>query len=926
MTAIEQIKQRVDLHDLADRLGLKRGRGGEKANYHSPTHDDRTPSLSIYVGHPLYGTGWKDWSANEGGSAIDLVMYTRGCGTKDAIDFLCEEYRIPRDDDHAKQPERREKSQIEYIADKCLAQRDRARDYLKGRGISDAAIDSALKAGSLGFSTWTSPKIAAGESGFGGDAVAFIVRTPNPGHVVAVDFRYLDADKNGGRKTSTQGEKSGVGWTSDVRRLKDKSVRRVILVESAINALSIDSCRLPGTVAYAIRGIANASIMDLELFREKAVYICMDDDAPFPDGHPRAGQRPGPEAAWLLYERLTAIGIAAHIVDQSAWRNVDDLELEEPLNDVNDYLQARGDKALARALDELEPWLVPGFPGDDSRRGRSRIHLPAHDFATYWRFRVKPDFTTYIAEMKKMGESEIETPVYTDLCGFRIASMARVAVAGATSTMTGDPDQSPTPYFAVSVQVARHGAELQRRVLLDDQVHNVDQWGKFGPIWSPASFKRMVNILERSAHLGARRATNFVGLAWRDGELVVNEGPDCYFTDPQQQCPYSNLSFPSGPKTDAAIVIRAYQRTFKDNAATMALVWALGGHLKALLGFWPHMEIQAEKGAGKSTLIKRIERSIAFTMFSGQSIETPFRLLCSSSHTSHPVGWEELSARSQKTIDAAVALLQESYQYTVTRRGSEMTEFLVCAPVLLAGEDVPVKSLLGKLVRTSLTKARQGPRMPEELPRFPVKQWLQFLATLRKDVVLASYERLLSHCVDLCRAEAHDAGANRMIENYSAVLMAWALLCEFAGMDPSEGDFEPDLLREMNSHIGESSADRLPWVWIMETALSEMDANNFKHPYFFSMEAGEQCLLVRTSHVMDHLANSSHLRDKWNSLPVKSDRVFKKQLVAAGVIVGDREVERRVHGKRFPYLTPLSLRKLEQFGLYIAESRPNDES
>ncbi|MGC8059585.1 hypothetical protein ACP3WF_24110, partial [Salmonella enterica] len=81
--------------------------------------------------------------------------------------------------------------------------------------------------------------------------------------------------------------------------------------------------------------------------------------------------------------------------------------------------------------------------------------------------------------------------------------------------------------------------------------------------------------------------------------------------------------------------------------------------------------------SGKSTLIKRLERAIGMTMLSGQSLTTEFRLLTSISHTSHPIGWEELSARRQEVIDKAVGMLQENYQYTVTRRGAEMTEYLL---------------------------------------------------------------------------------------------------------------------------------------------------------------------------------------------------------------------------------------------------------
>ena len=338
-----------------------------------------------------------------------------------------------------------------------------------------------------------------------------MVRAPGDARVVAVDMRYVDPALNGGVKTQTQGDKAGYGWTADARRLE--RAKRVIIVESAINALSIDTCALPGTAALALRGLANVERIDFAFLRGKQVTICLDNDEPFAEGHPRAGQRPGPEAAWALHERLTALDISAVLVDQSDWlADLADGDAQRtPINDVNDYLQLRGPADLARALDQLEPWLVAGLPGDASRRGRPRIFLPAHDFAQYWRFRVRPDFTNYITKMDRNEESGVETPVMTDLCGFRIAGISRVAVASATSTMTGDADQAPTVYFAVSVQAPRHGAQLIRRVMLDDQLHNVDQWSKFGPIWAPAPFKRMVNILERGADLGARRAANFVG-------------------------------------------------------------------------------------------------------------------------------------------------------------------------------------------------------------------------------------------------------------------------------------------------------------------------------------------------------------------------------------------------------------------------------
>jgi hypothetical protein len=423
--------------------------------------------------------------------------------------------------------------------------------------------------------------------------------------------------------------------------------------------------------------------------------------------------------------------------------------------------------------------------------------------------------------------------------------------------------------------------------------------------------------LERTAHLGQRQAANFVGLAWLNGRLAVNEGPDCYFTSPEQQCPYHNLTFPSGQLQDAAKVIRAYQTTFKHNAAALPLVWALGGHLKAILGFWPHITLQAGKGAGKSTLTKALERTLAMTMFSGQSLETDYRQLTTLSHTSHPVGWEELSARRQDVIDKAVGLLQEAYQYTVTKRGAAMTQYMPSAPVLLVGEDTPVRSLAGKLVRTDLN-GRKGDKLPADLPRFPLRQWLQYLAELNRADVLAKYEEILAYCLRQSRGAASDDGATRMAGNYAAVLLAWRYLAEFAGMDAYEGDFGKDLMAEMNLHISESTQDRQPWVWIMETVLSEMDAGRFNHPNRFDKVDGVDCLLVRPSHIVDHMATSNHLRQKWDGLPVKSANVFKKQLVDAGVLVNDKDVERTIGGRRVSHLVPLSLEALAKFGLSVA--------
>lgn len=903
MATIQEIKDQIDLHDLAEKLGLERPQ--RNGNYRSPHHKDSNPSLEIKKD----GKRWRDYSTDAGGSCVDLVCYVEGIEVGEALKRLHELYGIPFTRTKGEDP--RPKSLAEKIAGICIQNADIVKDYLRGRGITDEVISRAIQRKAVGFNTWNSTKVQAGEFGYGGPAAAFIVRTLNPGHIVAVDMRYLDPALNGGTKTQCQGEKDGYPFVMDLARLLQ--AKTVYVVESPINAMSIESCDMPYTAAIATRGISNVKLIDWRFLQGKQVISAMDNDKP-----DEKNRSPGREAAWSLHEILMSLNITCMLVDQDNWEE----------NDVNDILKEHGVDELRQRMKKLDGWLIPGLPGNlDLLRGRTRVFLPPQDYAQYWRFRLKEDYTSYITKYQKDDTTGEERHEFEPLSGFRVAGISRVSISGAVATMTGDPDTQPKTLYALTVQAPRHGLQLQRRVIEDEALHNPETWKKFGPVFKPSAFLRMINILERTVHFGERKAVNFVGLAWRDGKTIVNEGPDCYFTDPEKQCPYHNLTFPSGSVSDARIVIDAYQETFQHNAATAALVWALGGHLKAFLGFWPHMIMQADKGAGKSTLIKRLERTVAFTMFSGQSLQTEFRLLTSISHTSHPVGWEEISARRQDIIDRAVGLLQEAYNYSPTKRGSDMTEYLVSAPVLMAGEDVPVKSLLGKVVRTDLT-GRKGPIMPDNLPRFPVREWLAFLAGYSRQQILQLYNDTRQEALGLSMADKSDDGGIRMAGNYSAIVTAWRLLCEFTGLPKEQGGFIQDIVREMNRHISETEAEREPWVWIVEMIIAEIDAGNFRYPYTWSEEtrqgSGEltMSLVLRVSNIIDHISQSMALRDKWNALPVKSAMVLRRQMQRAGVIVNDR-VDATVRGKRYSHMVAISVEELGKFGL---RATPDDSA
>jgi hypothetical protein len=916
--AANELNSRVDCADLAERLGLPRD--GKAGNFENPNDAGRPKTLACYATSAGgKGSKWKDFRNELHGGPIDLLMLVQGLDFVAAVKELARMYGITIADRARQNAAPVEKTRAEFIADNCLrdakATPDVVTHYLVGRGIAPHAVAHALAKGTLGLNTYTSKTVPAGEVNHGGPAAAFIVRSQQTGQVVAVDMRYITPEDNGGLKTQSQGEKARYPWCSDWRRLE--AARTVYVVESSINVLSIESCELPGVAAISLRGTGNVETIDWTFLRGKQVVGCLDNDLPFESG-PNAGHCAGMKAFWRLHEICTGLDISCLMVDQGGWKD----DAGEPINDINDFLQANGVDETTKALRKLQDWLIPGMVGNDDRLGKPRLYLPHHDYLVYWKYRVQSDFTKVIGKTTKDEETGAEKHEYGDVCGFRVAAVARVSIASDESTMTGNKDNAPTTMFALSVQVARHGPVLQRVVVEDERLHNIEVWKKLGPVFAPTPFSRMISVWERAASIGARDAINFVGLAWREGRLALNEGTDCFFTEPTEQCPYHNLTFPSGTPRDGLEVVSQFQGTFGDNEAAIPLVWALGSHLKAFLGFWPHFVIQAEKGAGKSAVVKAIGTAVAMKQFSRQTLQSEYRIIGSVSYTSQPVAWGEFSTNKQELRTKAVGTLQESYQYESTSRGIGLKrKFLMAAPVLLSGEDVPVDGLEGKIARTSLTKEKRGPMITPDCPMFPMRQWIQFLARQDKAKVMRLHEDLVQSLQDSSLAKADDAGAERMVNNYAGVAAGWYLLCEFLDLHVDTGNFLGDLTAQMNAHIADTKATRHPWVWIVEKLLSEIARGEFRFPFQFDSDGnGDGWLCIRTGHVMDHMAQTNGLRAFWDELPIKSDRALKKQLALAKVLVMDGDepqvFERTVHGKRVGHMVGLDLAMLRQYGLH----------
>lgn len=92
-------------------------------------------------------------------------------------------------------------------------------------------------------------------------------------------------------------------------------------------------------------------------------------------------------------------------------------------------------------------------------------------------------------------------------------------------------------------------------------------------------------------------------------------------------------------------------------------------------------------------------------------------------------------------------------------------------------------------------------------------------------------------------------------------------------------------LAERPAKATESLNHEPDWRRILLTILQEIEKGRYVYPYAHRHIDGVDCLVLRTSHIMEYLSQSQHLAAFWKSLWLHSDRVLKRQLIKAGLIV-----------------------------------------
>ncbi len=932
MTIYQQIKQSVSLSELAVTLGLKQASQHNGKNmFHGPGGNGNTPSLSIRDDEGCF----IDFAQDAKGDHVELVMHVMKIDKSEAIKWLCDQYNIQEERENNNYTQKK-KSLSEWLAHEAIKQAKDARlmNYLTSRRIKETVIQHAIAKSTLGFTDYTKSGKPPGSQGYHGPAVVFIVKSINPQRIVGIEKRFIDATLNGGQKMNDSDGIGGCFWCSDYSRIKKS--HSVFIVESPINALSIDCCEMQGCVAIATLGVRNIDLIDWRFLRGKNVYLGFDKDAAKKDG-----SQPGQETNWKMYDKLTDLGICVHILDQSKWvtkikNPLDDEEDEEEDRkndeeaeefdiDINDMLQGIGVVKLKKRLRIRENWLISGVR---PKASKNRAWLPSVDMRDYWRFRTTAEHTEFLKTVKEKDDSGTiqEREVEVDVCGFRIANFRTVSVASNSSAVNGGQDDSPRVFFVAYGQNRRGGRYLSKQVF-EQGIHNPGLWeNKLGAIYDVNKFKRAVTIMENTAALNPIHAANIVGLAWLNNQLSVNEGNDCFFAIPEQQCAaYKDLTFHTGPPSEAKIILNAYRSTFTNNAALLMLLWTLGSHLKIFSGFYPHLLTQADKGVGKSQIIEKIGMTAVLSKYTAEDL-TPYRLKILCSGTTFPIAFDEFSNAKQDKREALSNTMQNTYTKAIMSSQTHgMTlEFLKIAPLLIGGEDVAdADNVLTKTVRVTLDMPHRGAEIdPHDLPKWPMKQWLEFLAGIERQQFNNDFESAHAYCKGFSNSE--DQLVDRMVKNYAVLLLAWRYVAAFADIQDTVWSVDSSIVTEMNRHIGATDADREPWVKVIDKITLDIQTNQYPYPYnvsFIHDEGGDliQSLNISAAHMMDYVKTSPNLREFRDRLPISSKKVLTHQLQKSGVLVKKHHptFSWKTETQRHTNFMALSVVKLQAYGITV---------
>jgi DNA primase len=338
------IRSRHELVTFIEAAGVKLRRKGRDLVGLCPFHDDRGPSLSVSATKQLWCClGACSNGKKAGGDVIEFARRLWKCEFREAIDRLggrtIDELPAARPARHAMKPEGRVTlGEVASVYARAFANDPKAQEYLRSRGITNAAIIAALGIGCAGEAL-----VECAPEGSETRAQLEALGVMRAGGHELLDgcivVPLCDLDGNAVNFYGRHTERDGHYFLPGVRRgLVNAQCAatsdEIVITESVFDALSFLEAGIPNAVPiYGIHGWTPDHDALIEKHRIRRIVLALDSDA--------AGQN----AAEALLHKLTAQGIAV--------RNV-----VLPAKDANELLVREGAARFREIWREL---VAPGL-------------------------------------------------------------------------------------------------------------------------------------------------------------------------------------------------------------------------------------------------------------------------------------------------------------------------------------------------------------------------------------------------------------------------------------------------------------------------------------------------------------------------------------------------------------------------------------
>jgi DNA primase len=304
-SSVEQVKASADFVAVVEERTQLRKAGGRLVG-RCPFHEERTPSFSVNPGQGLFYC----FGCHKGGDMITFVRETQGLDFAGAIEWLADRFRIELEYEEAspEQEARRSRNQRLYaLLDSAATYYERtlwdtevgsmARDYLKGRGLSEEVCHEFRLGLALGGDSLTRKAIGKGfttqelrAAGLvrqrGGDYFQRRLLFPLSdarGRVVGFQARKLyEDDPLRGKYVNTQESelfhKSAIVYGLDKARAAIAREDRACVVEGNTDVIALRQAGFEPVVASMGTALTDLQLRELGRLT-KRLWLAFDGDA-----------------------------------------------------------------------------------------------------------------------------------------------------------------------------------------------------------------------------------------------------------------------------------------------------------------------------------------------------------------------------------------------------------------------------------------------------------------------------------------------------------------------------------------------------------------------------------------------------------------------------------------------------------------------